>query len=66
MNIFKKIKLANRLINTINEIKRYFDSNHIPTEVKSVVDALKNDLKKLGALIPALEQSVKDVLEILK
>lgn len=66
MNIFKKFKLATKLIKTYSEVKEYFDANHITDEAKSVVDAIKNDLKRLAELIPALEKSVKDLLEIFK
>ena len=66
MNIFKKIKLANKLIKTYSDVKNYFTTQHITVEVRAVVAALKNDIKRLAKLVPALEQSVADILEILK
>lgn len=66
MNIFKKFKLATKLIKTYSEVKEYFDTNHITDEVKQLVNSLKNDIKKLAELVPALQQSVVDILEILK
>lgn len=66
MNIFKKFKLATKLINTYVEVKNYFETQHITDEVKSVVASIKNDIKRLAELIPALKQSVKDLLEIFR
>lgn len=66
MNIFKKVKLANKLIKTYTEVKNYFDTQHITVEVKAVVEALKSDINRLAKLVPALEQAVVDILEMFK
>ena len=66
MNILKKFKLANKLIKTYCEVKTYFRTQHITVEVKAVVEALRSDIKRLAKLVPALKQSVNDILDILK
>lgn len=66
INLFKKIKLANKVINTYNEIKKIAKSNApIAEDLKKVLDNLKADFNSLLALVPALKELYKEVKEAL-
>lgn len=61
MNIFKKLKLANKLIKTYAAVKSYLESTHLTKDVKEDITLIKEALKRLAAKIPA----IKDLLELI-
>lgn len=66
MNIFKKIKVFNKVSKTIKEIKTYLDSTHIDVELRDIISCLKNDIERLVKKFPELKELYSEVLEIIK
>ena len=67
MNIFKKIKLANKIIDTYKQVKGIIKENQLlGGEIKKVLDNLKADFDALLALLPQLKDIYADVKEALK
>lgn len=66
MNIFKKIQTANRLFKVYSEIKTYIDNNKISTELKEALSALKSDIQRIVKIIPKIEKSVNELMDIIK
>ena len=66
MNIFKKIALINKISKKVKAVKKYLEYTHIDEELKQLVENLKNDLTKLGSLIPAAKGLIEDILELIK
>ena len=67
ISVFKKIKLANKIIDTYKEVKEIIKENQpLSKEVKKVLDNLKADFDALLALLPQLKyiyEKVKDALK---
>ena len=61
MNIFKKIKLANKLINIYAEVKKHLEDTHLSENIKKNVLIIKEALENLSKEIPA----VKELIEII-
>lgn len=61
MNIFKKLKLANKLIKTYAAVKSYLESTHLTKDVKDDITLIKEALKRLAGKIPA----IRDLLELI-
>ena len=67
MNIFKKIKLANKIIDTYKEIKQIIKVNQpLAKDVKEILDKLKVDFDELLAKLPFLKNIYEEVKEALK
>lgn len=67
ISIFKKIKLANKVIDTYKEVKEIIKENQpLSKEVKKVLDNLKADFDALLALLPQLGVVYEKVKEVLK
>lgn len=67
MNIFKKVKLANKIIDTYKKVKDIVKQNQpLGEDVKKVLDNLKADFDALLALLPQLKDIYADVKEALK
>ena len=67
MNIFKKIKLANKIIDTYKKVKELAESNYSKAEdLKKILDKLRVDFDELLAFIPALKELYNEVKEALK
>lgn len=67
ISIFKKIKLANKIIDTYKEVKEIIKENQpLSKEVKKVLDNLKTDFDALLALLPQLGVVYEKVKEALK
>lgn len=66
MNIFKKIKLANRILNLIQDLKKHFDNNFIADRVKQKVENIINAVKELGDVIPEFKQEIYEIIEVVK
>lgn len=61
MNIFKKIKLANKLIKIYSEVISYLNKTHLTDDIKQDIEILKDTLKRLSNKIPA----IKELLDII-
>ena len=67
ISVFKKIKLANKIIDTYKEVKEIIKENQpLSKEVKKVLDNLKTDFDALLALLPQLKDIYEKVKESLK
>ena len=67
ISVFKKIKLANKVIDTYKEVKEIIKENQpLSKEVKKVLDNLKADFDALLALLPQLGVVYEKVKEALK
>ena len=67
ISVFKKIKLANKVIDTYKEVKEIITENQpLSKEVKKVLDNLKADFDALLALLPQLGVVYEKVKEALK
>ncbi len=68
MNIFKKVILANRIINLIKALKCHFNENIIADRVKHKVENIITDFRELGDLLPEvkLKQEIKEISDIIK
>ena len=67
ISVFKKIKLANKIIDTYKEVKEIIKENQpLSKEVKKVLDNLKADFDALLALLPQLGVVYEKVKEALK
>ena len=61
MNIFKKVKLANKLIKIYTEVTLYLNKTHLTDDVRNNIEAIKNALNGLAKDIPA----IKELIEII-
>ena len=59
MNIFKKIKLANKLINIYSEVKKHLENTHLTENIKINVEAIREALKNLAKEIPAVQELIE-------
>ena len=59
MNIFKKIKLANKLINIYSEVKKHLDNTHLTENIKINVEAIREALNNLAKEIPAVQELIE-------
>lgn len=66
MNIFKKIKIFNKITKAIKEIKAYLDTTHIDYELKEIINSIKENIEKLIKKFPELKELYLEILEILK
>ena len=67
ISVFKKIKLANKIIDTYKEVKEIIKENQpLSKEVKKVFDNLKADFDALLVLLPQLGVVYEKVKEALK
>lgn len=66
MNIFTKIKYANKVLKLINEIKKHFNQNKITEEVKIKVENFINALKDLGIIVPECKNEIEEIINIIK
>jgi hypothetical protein len=66
MNIFKKIKLANRIINLLKALKTHFEKNIIADRVKHKVENIISDFQELGDLLPEFKQEIIEISVIIK
>lgn len=66
MNIFKKIKLANKILNLIKDLKKYFDNNVIADKIKQKIEKIVKDIQDLGELIPDVKKQLYEIASIIK
>ena len=66
MNIFKKLKIVNKVLKTVKEIKQYLNSTNIDKEMKEIITSLQKDIEKLIKKFPELKDIYLDILEIIK
>lgn len=66
MNIFKKVILANRIINLLQALKTHFDKNIIADRVKHKVENIISDFQELGDLLPDFKQEIIEISVIIK
>ena len=62
MNIFKKIKLINKVAKAADEIKKFINNTHLDEEISTIINAVKNLVKKY----PELKNAYLTIIEILK
>ena len=56
MNIFKKIKLANKLLKIHQEVTSYLDKTHLTDDIKHDIEIIKEAVKRLANKIPAIKE----------
>ena len=66
MNIFKKIGLINKGLNTIKEIKKLIDTTTIDDELKGLFLELVSVLERIKNKIPAGKDFIAKLIEIIK
>lgn len=66
MNIFKKIKFANKILKAVEEVKFFLEHHHITGETKADIEAIKNALERLSARIPEYKQLYELIKGLLK
>jgi hypothetical protein len=67
ISIFKKIKLANKVIDTYKEVKEIVKENKpLSKDVEKVLNNLKADFDALLALLPQLGNVYEKIKEALK
>lgn len=65
MNIFQKIKLANKILKIYSDVKRYNEENRITSETKEDIEIIRNSIKRLANRIPVYNDLFKIVEEVL-
>lgn len=66
MNIFKKIAILNKVSKKVKAVKKYLEQTHVDEQLKQTIEALKADVIKLGAIVPAAKGLIEDILELIK
>lgn len=56
MNIFKKIKLANKLLKIYQEVTSYLDKTHLTDDIKRDIEIIKEAAQRLSAKIPVIKE----------
>lgn len=66
MNIFKKIKLANKLIKAYTDIQFYLDTHHLTEDTKDDIKIIKERLERLSNRIPEYKEAFDIIKGLLK
>lgn len=66
MNIFKKIKYANKVLKVVNELKKHFNQNAITQDVRTKVENFINAFNDLKTIVPECNEEIDFVIETIK
>jgi len=66
MNIFRKIKIFNKVNKIVKEIKAYFGKTHIDKEMKEIISDLKADFERLIQKAPELKEAYLFLKDLIK
>ena len=66
MNIFTKIKYANKVLKLINEIKKHFNQNKITKEIKTKVENFINAFNDLKTIVPECNEEIDFIVDTIK